>query len=271
MSEPSLHELERDVEAARARLAADLTTLRSPTTYAEFTETLKDEALDAKDSFVEKARSSVQSTIENFVEDLKAKAAANPTAALAIGAGIAWRLIQRPPIATALVGAGLVSLLRTNARRGIYAPEGYLAAAKDRLKEQASDVAASLKDQAVATGEAVKEKATELAGAASEAVKEKAAELADAAQERAEEWRGQAEAAGRNAATDLQDQARSAKDRASDLANRASDMAGRASDTMGEILNDQETRDKLLLGAAGVAVVAALSIACQRRLSEQLE
>jgi hypothetical protein len=30
----------------------------------------------------------------------------------------------------------------------------------------------------------------------------------------------------------------------------------------------QEARDKFLIGAAGVAVVAALSIACQRRLSE---
>lgn len=267
MSEPSLHELERDVEAARARLAADLTTLRSPATTAEFTETLKSEALEAKDSLVEQAKSSVQSTIAEFVEDLKAKAAANPTAALAIGTGIAWRLLQRPPIATALVGAGLISLLRTNARRGIYAPEGYLAAAKDRLKEQASDAATSLKDQAVAAGEVVKEKASELASAASETVKDKATELAGTAQERVQQWRGQAEAAARHTAADLQEQARSVKDRASGMADRASDMAGRASDTMGEFVSDQETRDKLLLGAAGVAVVAALSIAFQRRLS----
>jgi hypothetical protein len=34
---------------------------------------------------------------------------------------------------------------------------------------------------------------------------------------------------------------------------------------------DQEARDKYLLGAAGVAVIAALSIACQRRLSEPAE
>ncbi len=113
MSDPSLHQLEREVEAARAKLAGDLSTLRSPTTYSEFTSDLKHEALDVKDALLDKAKSSVVSTIEDFVDDLKARAAANPAAALAIGAGIAWRLIQRPPIATALVGAGLFSLFRT--------------------------------------------------------------------------------------------------------------------------------------------------------------
>ena len=32
--------------------------------------------------------------------------------------------------------------------------------------------------------------------------------------------------------------------------------------------DSQDARDKFLLGAAGVAVAAALGIACQRRLSE---
>src|SRR4051812_2759665 len=115
MSAPSLRELESDVEVARSKLARDLSTLRAPDTYSQFTSTLKQEAFAAKDAFIDKAKTSVQSTVESLVEDLKAKAAANPTAALAIGAGIAWRLIQRPPIATALIGAGLFSLMRTNA------------------------------------------------------------------------------------------------------------------------------------------------------------
>jgi len=185
MSEASLSELERDVEAARARLATDLTTLRSPRTFEEFTSTLKDEALLAKDSMIERAKSDVQSTVADFLEDLKAKAAANPVAALTIGAGIAWRLIQRPPIATTLIGVGLLSLLRTYAKPGMYAPKGYFAAAKDRLKEQASDAATTFKDQALAVGETVKEKASELAGAAGDAVKAKTNELTGAAQQRA--------------------------------------------------------------------------------------
>ena len=112
MSEPNLHQLEREVEGARAKLAADLAVLRSPDTFSEFTEGLKSETLGAKDALVERAKSSVQSTIEGFVEDLKGRAAANPSAAVAIGAGIAWRLFRHPPIATALIGAGLVSLFR---------------------------------------------------------------------------------------------------------------------------------------------------------------
>ena len=60
MSDPSLHQLEREVESARAKLAGDLSTLRSPTTYSEFTSGLKNEALDVKDALVDKAKSSVQ-------------------------------------------------------------------------------------------------------------------------------------------------------------------------------------------------------------------
>src|SRR5436309_14363927 len=103
MSEPSLNHLERDVETARVKLASDLSTLRSPSTTAEFTETLKQEAVDAKDALVEKAKTSVQSSIESLIEEAKARAAANPAAALAIGAGVAWRLIRHPPITTLLV------------------------------------------------------------------------------------------------------------------------------------------------------------------------
>ena len=44
MIEPSLNQLEREVEASRTKLASDLSTLRSPATAAEFTETLKQEA-----------------------------------------------------------------------------------------------------------------------------------------------------------------------------------------------------------------------------------
>ena len=93
MDDKNLRDLEQEVETARAKLAEDLSTLRSPTTYSEFKNSLTHEVLEAKDTLVEKAKTSVQSTVETFVEDLKAKAAANPTAALLIGAGVAWRLI----------------------------------------------------------------------------------------------------------------------------------------------------------------------------------
>jgi len=38
-----------------------------------------------------------------------------------------------------------------------------------------------------------------------------------------------------------------------------------------QTIEDPEARDKLLLGAAGIAVIAALGIAYQRKLSEPAE
>src|SRR5262245_31246542 len=186
MTEPSLHQLEPEVEAARAKLAADLARLRSPETAAEFTASLKEEAFEAKDALMDKARSGVQTTIENLIEDVKGRAAANPAAILAIGAGIAWRLLRHPPIATTLIGAGLVSLFRTApARVNGDAPADYLSHAKTRLAEQATDVAELAKDKAAALGEVVTDKATELAGAARDRIEDLASQATTAAKQTA--------------------------------------------------------------------------------------
>src|ERR1051325_10250368 len=148
MNDVTVRQLETEVEAARAQLANDLSTLRSPATLAEFAEGLKQEAFEAKDALIEKARSTAHSKVQEVVDDLKAKAAANPGAVLVLGAGVAWRLIQRPPIATALIGAGLFSLLRTAPiRTDGQEPVDYLAQAKERLREQASEVAGSIKEK----------------------------------------------------------------------------------------------------------------------------
>jgi hypothetical protein len=281
MSETDLRQLERDVEAARAKLTHDLSALRSPGMYSQFTAGLKQEALDVKDTLIDKAKSSVQSTVVDLIEDLKAKAAANPTAALAIGAGIAWRLIQRPPIATALVGAGLVSLLRTTpARTNGQGNTSYLMQAKDRLQEQASEFAGGLKDEAFAVAASVKDQAL----AVTENVKDQATELATTAKEHVQQWSSQAKSAAERAATDAAERAATIGHKASEtfdqmrhsaetgggaVTAQVGALAKRASSAVQETISDQEARDKILLGAAGVAVVAALSIACQRRLSEK--
>ncbi len=113
MRDANIRRLELEVETARAKLATDLSMLRSPAAYADFRASLKQDAEEVKDLIVDQAKSTTQSTLQGMVDDLKAKAAANPAATLAIGAGIAWRAIHHPPIATALIGAGLFSLLRT--------------------------------------------------------------------------------------------------------------------------------------------------------------
>jgi hypothetical protein len=281
MNDAGLSQLEREVEAARARLASDLSTLRSPAAFNEFAEGLKHETLEAKDALIEKAKSSAQSTVQSFVEDLKAKAAANPAAALAIGAGIAWRFIQHPPIATALIGAGLFSLLRTTpVQTNGYDDADYLAHAKERLKEQASDAAGVVKEQAVEMAGTVREQAIGLAGA----VKEQAAELAGTAKAKVGQWSADAQAAVQHTASDFKDQATSLSYQASaefdeqvgsvrrsaaDAAAGAARIAHRTSSAVQSTLSDQDVRDKLLLGVAGAAVVAALGLAYQRRLEDE--
>jgi hypothetical protein len=290
MSDPSLHQLERDVEAARGKLASDLTTLRSPATYTEFTSGLKEEALDLKDAMVDKAKSRVQSTIDDFVEDLKGRAAANPAAALAIGAGIAWRLLRHPPITTALVGVGLYSLFRTSPVQSTgSSDEEYLSLGKERLVQQASDVANVVKDGAVALGENAAEKTSELVeslkdrgNAVGAVATDKATDLAGIAKERVREWSTETrsstqEMAGAAASTvavassKFEDIRRAAADEAIQVTSLVGAVADEYSRPLQQTLTNQESRDNLLLGAAGVAVVAALGIACQRRLKEHAE
>jgi hypothetical protein len=282
MSDPTLQQLEREVEASRANLAGHLSVLRSPGTYSEFTSDLKRDVLDVGDGLVDKAKSSVQSTIEGFVDDLKARAAANPAAALAIGAGIAWRLIQHPPIATALVGAGLFSLFRTSTPQ--HTPrtnEAYLSQAKERLAEQAGDFADGVKNRAVALGERAAEKTTEFASSVKDravAMGEKAAEFAGVATERAQDLSEEVRSslsratedvtgAARNATSTLEELRQSSMKAAELAVSRAGTISQRSSRSLKEVAGSEDARDQVLLGAAGVAVIAALGFAWQRRSS----
>lgn len=262
MPGPTLNQLERDVEAARAKLASDLATLRSPITAAEFTDSLKQEAVEAKDALLDKAKKSVQSSIELLMQDIKARAAANPTAALAIGAGVAWRLIRQPPIATALVGAGLVSLFRTPpARVNGEAAGDYFSHAKTRFLEQASEYAEVAKEKAETLGETVWEKTAETAVDIKDRLQESTAQAASVASEAGKNTQARAHAMW-NETIETLGQAAGA------TPFSATSGAGHA---VNEPLprNKEEGRDKLLLGTAGLAVITALGIACQRRLTER--
>jgi hypothetical protein len=244
LSDANIRRLELEVEAARAKLATDLSRLRSPAVYADFRKSLKQDAQEAKDLIVDQAKSTMQYTLQGMVDDLKAKAAANPAATLAIGAGIAWRVFRHPPIATALIGAGLFSLLRTSpARVSGNGTADYFSHAKERLKEQAADLAGEVRDQAAVIASDVKDHALAMA----EAVKEQSAEVASAAKEQVQQW-----------GADVEDAARDVPVKAASLAHKAS----RATQY------DRATRDNLLLGTAGLAVVAALGVAYQRRNAE---
>jgi hypothetical protein len=288
MDGPSLRELENEVEAARSKLAQDLSTLRAPDTYSQVTDALKEEALDAKDALIDKAKTSLQSTVESWVQDLKAKAAANPTAALAIGAGIAWRLIQRPPIATALIGAGLFTLLRTNAS-GVAGRSNsdYLAEATARLGEQASDFGAEVQNQAGRAVEAAADHVGEWAGDRKERAEDAlrvaargVAEGTEAAKEQVQEWASRAAAPIRRKAAHTTKQPAAVAGQTYETAGSEDPIVRREnkgriaaqietlSTSVEESVGNRETRDALLLGAAGLAVFAALGVAWQKKPSE---
>ena len=167
----NLRKLEREVEIARSRLKSDLSVLTSPRTYASFKDDLKSEA---------------NSTLYSVVDGLKARAAANPAAALAIGAGIAWRAIEKPPIAAALIGAGLFSLFRTTPRESApFERRDYLAEGRERLKEQVSDFAGEIRDGAADAVSAATGHAGNIASAAADKVQDFAATAATKAKEHA--------------------------------------------------------------------------------------
>ena len=293
----SLRQCERDVEAARAKLADDLAVLRSPATVASFTESLKDTALDAKDAVIEQAKDAVRSKVSSFVDELKAKAAANPAAALTIGAGIAWHVVRHPPIATALIGAGLYSLWRSQA---VPSNTDYFEHGKERLKEQASELGASAMDMASEMGDVVAAKAGELADTAKQTVQGWSQNAADSAANAGAAVKMGIEAVAapaRRVVHDVRDGMDTAGRTVRDLTNRAGQAtaegaqhvlggakyaASRATAAVDDMAEDalasgrdivalSETRDKVLLGVAGLAVAAALGLAYQKRVAEQVE
>jgi hypothetical protein len=271
MSEATIRKHEHDVERARAKLAGDLATLRSPSAFSTFKENMKHQALDAKNALVKNAQSTAQSAVKEFLEDLKAKAAVNPVAALAIGAGIAWRFIHHPPIATPLIGAGLFSLWRTPAQR----PQGgvepdYFLRGKERLKEQTSELVAVTKEAAADVGEAVTAKAAE----------------ADAAKETVQQWGDNVSEASGQAGSTLTSGAEFIVDEATRTVRafserpriaHSSSAAAKSDQQIQEMASgihdpsNQQSRDKLLLGFAGIAVVSALGMAYRNRFAERAE
>jgi hypothetical protein len=250
MSKTELNRLERDVEKARARFAGDLAKLRAPSTLADFKDDLWSEATETKDALVEKTKQAASDGLQRLVSDLKERAAANPAAALAIGAGVAWRLVHHPPIASLLVGLGAYSLWRTTPD---YNGEGFIARAT-QLAEATRGRARELGTQAGETVKEFYEEATVTAQRASASAQETIRALKDSA----------TDAASQAAASGL----RTAGETAERIRSGAGAVKDQTATTLRGMAVAEETRDKMLLGAATVAVAAALGIAYQRRSAE---
>jgi hypothetical protein len=267
--EGSLARCERDVEAARARLAGNLQILRQPETVSSFTRAIKLEVSSAKDAAVESVKASASDAITGAIDTLKSKAAANPAALLAIGAGLAWHFIRNPPpIVSALVGAGLISLLKTPGPA--HAPGADLVAqGRERLKEQAADFVNVAKDAAATATAAVSGTISELSKSGANA----ATELAHATGKQV----GEAMSRGSDVIARMQHDVRDTVGEAASVvqgslqnAVHASQRAfADASSINGRMMPvTPSQQDTILLGIAGVAVAAALGLAAQRIAKE---
>jgi hypothetical protein len=105
-----LDRLQSEIDQTRERLASNLKVLTRDETIDELQETFIGEATAKKNQVVEIAKASGQDLFNELIASVKTKVAENPAAALAIGAGIGWKLWKNPPVASVLVGVGLYSL-----------------------------------------------------------------------------------------------------------------------------------------------------------------
>jgi gas vesicle protein len=250
MSAAELNALERDVEQARAKFADDLLRLRSPANLARLKNDLWADVRETKDEVVDKAKDAAQDGAQRLVAELKARAAANPLATIAIGAGLAWRLVHRPPIATVLVGLGLIGLARTTPSQRASQPYMGLIDEDPTLQRRGGDLAS----HAEALADAAKEKVQDWSARAGDAIRQTAGEIAEKAASVAE-----------SASDALQGAQYAARETAAEVADRAGSAAAGVSQTMRDAVPDREDRDTYLLAAAAVAVAAAVGIAYQRR------
>lgn len=146
----TLDDLERDVARARARLAGDLARLRDPATISHAKADLMAQAHDYRHRLMESVGGAANDGARTLRATLRQRAQDNPAAFAAIGAGILWRLWQRPPVATLLVGAGLASLMAGRGGEGGAPAQGLLGAVQEvnRTTHALGGRAADLADRA---------------------------------------------------------------------------------------------------------------------------
>lgn len=239
MSNPDLAEIERNIAAARARLAQDLTRLQSAAAVNELKGIVTREVGNSKDKLMQTALSGIESAVQTTLHQLKAKALANPAAVLAIGAGLAWKLFRSPPVASIMVGLGLYSLLRTRADDSLD-----VADAPRRFGRQLSDFAGEVSGRIAGTATALGDRAAALADRTTDAARGLAGDAA-------------------HYAGDLSARVLPSPDAAA--APQADAEPFVAAPPLADLEPpSRDARDTLLLGAAGVAVAVALGIAYQR-------
>ncbi len=185
-----------------------------------------------KDELWSEASEAVKGNAQQLFDGLKKRASDNPLATLAIGAGLSWRLFHNPPIASVLVGVGLFGLLRPH-------PNGQAQNVRVRARELA---------------DSAREKMQQWTDEAGSRVRQSTAQFTDGAASIA-----------RQTSDAVQEASATVQESASRLGEKAAKAAHDASDIIGEAASDEKVRDNVLLGAAALAVTAALGLAYKRR------
>jgi hypothetical protein len=227
MSHTELDRLEGDVRDARLRVKSDLEVLRAPETFSSFKEEVLSEARQSRDDMVAHMKEATAGWAERFIADIKERAAANPVAVGAVAAGVAWRILRKPPITTMLVGYGLISLWRT--KPGEAAPGA-------ETVYRAADIAIEAKQHVEQWSADARDV---IAGATYVVI--------PAVTETVQRWSADIGAAASQATTSAQS------------------LLASGSQSLQHVVMDKQERDKVLLGAAAVALTAALGLTCLRR------
>jgi hypothetical protein len=261
-----LDSIERDIRTTRARLAANLSVLTSDTTLDELKSTVKAEALGVSDDLMDRAKTSGLSMLRKGLDDLKDKAMENPAAVAAIGAGIGWKLWKNPPVASALVGYGLFSLLRGSDNDPL---QNAVRDVRDRIEDtthaavkSARESVHDLRDKTASIAEGVQRKASTLLGE----VQDKAAAGTGELRHNVSALAGEARGTASRLTADAEAMGQDAKEFGQDLWAR--------SQRSGQVLFDDvadrarqlraDPQSQILLSIAGVAVAAAVGVAVSR-------
>lgn len=115
-AESDVRTLEREAEALRARLHDTIVQIRNPDTLENAKSEMKQRAAQAKEKllvYMRDARDNAFQSGASFTRTLQRNAFENPLPVALIGAGLGWRLYKNPPVAAALIGVGLWSMMKT--------------------------------------------------------------------------------------------------------------------------------------------------------------
>jgi hypothetical protein len=230
MTHAELDRLEGDVQDARQRLKSDLEVLRAPETFSTFKDEVVAEARQSGNDAIANAKAGVTTWSERLITEIKERAAANPIAVAAIAAGIGWRIVRNPPITTMLVGYGLYSLFRTQ--------PGQLAPGAETVYQAA--------DAAVAAKEQVQQWSREAGETVAEAT-------------------GSVQAVAANVSESTRRFGADVSSRIAGATGSLQAITTSGSQNVQRMAVDRQQRDKVLLGAAAVALTTAIGLVWLRR------